>query len=126
MRKDNTQLSFIVLGCVFVCMAVFMLVVSIIGQVTFQQTYMLFALAVMSFSMSYLYPQFKQKDERMKFIRYKALTYSAIAFVVYYIVLSGIIQFDILPLTSMDVLNILAALMIITVFGTMVILARRN
>ncbi|MEW9675583.1 permease [Lentibacillus sp. L22] len=126
MRKDNTQLSFIVLGCVFVCMAVFMLVVSIIGQVTLQQTYMLFALAVMSFSMSYLYPQFKQKDERMKFIRYKALTYSAIAFVVYYIVLSGIIQFDILPLTSMDVLNILAALMIITVFGTMVILARRN
>ncbi|WP_269410682.1 permease [Lentibacillus daqui] len=126
MRKDNTQLSFIVLGCVFVCMAVFMLVVSIIGQVTLQQTYMLFALAVMSFSMRYLYPQFKQKDERMKFIRYKALTYSAIAFVVYYIVLSGIIQFDILPLTSMDVLNILAALMIITVFGTMVILARRN
>jgi|SRR5699024_9475849 len=127
MRKDDgTPLTFIVLGCLFVILMVFMLVISIAGNGFLEQTYILFAMAVLSFSMSYLYPQFKQKDERMRLIRQKALTYSALAFVVYYIILSGMLQFGIVTLTAMHVLNILAALMVSTVFITMVILAKRN
>jgi nitric oxide reductase large subunit len=103
-----------------------MLIVSIAGKVALPQTYTLFALTVMSFSMSYLYPQFKQKDERMKLIRYKGMGFTFFALVFYYIVLSGTIQFDIISLTAMDVLNILAALTISTLFISMVVLAKRN
>ncbi|MEN1966745.1 permease [Lentibacillus sp. N15] len=126
MRKDYSPLAFKIIGCIFLAQAVFFVVIDIIGSLVLPQTYMMVAMTIMTFSMSYLYPQFKQKDERMKHIRYKALTYSALAFVVYYIVLSGIVQFDIFPLTAMDVLNILSALMISTAFTTMVVLAKRN
>ncbi|WP_106498454.1 permease [Lentibacillus sp. Marseille-P4043] len=108
-------------------MTIFMFVVGFMANsAPPAQTYNLIALTIMSFSMSYLYPQFKQNDERMKLIRYKGLTYSFFALVVYYIVLSGIIQFNIVSLSAMEVLNILAALMISTVFISMVILAKRN
>lgn len=126
MRKDHSSLAFIVIGCLFLVQVTFFLVIGIIAKEILPQTYMLFAMMIIAFSMSYLYPQFKQKDERMKYIRYKALTYSAIAFLIYYIILTGIIQFDILSFTAMEALNIFGALMICTVFITMVILAKRN
>lgn len=124
MRKDYTPAAFIVIGCIFLVQAAFFLVIGIIGEAVLSQTYMMLAMMIMAFSMSYLYPQFKQKDERMKYIRYKALTYSAVAFVIYYIILTGIIQFDIITVTAIEALNILGALMISTVFIIMVILAK--
>lgn len=126
MRKDYSPAAFVVIGCIFLVQAAFFLVIGIVAKEVLSQTYMLLAMMIMAFSMSYLYPQFKQKDERMKYIRYKALTYSALAFVAYYIILTGIIQFDILIVTAMEALNILGALMISTVFIIMVILAKRN
>lgn len=126
MSKDYSPRAFIFIGCLFLCMTIFMFIVSIVGKVALPQTYSLFAMTVMSFSMSYLYPQFKQKDERMRLIRYKGMGFTFFALVFYYIVLSGIIQFDILPLTAMEVLNIIAALTISTLFISMVVLAKRN
>lgn len=127
MSKDYSPKAFIIVGCLFLAMTIFMIFAGIMAKsAPPSQTYSLIALAIMSFSMSYLYPQFKQNDERMKLIRYKGLTFSFLALVAYYIVLSGIIQFNILRLTAMDVLNILAALTISTVFISMVILAKRN
>ncbi|WP_347551919.1 hypothetical protein ABFG93_07355 [Pseudalkalibacillus hwajinpoensis] len=49
--------------------------------------YMMFAMAVMSFCLSYLFPQFKMKDERSRMIREKGMFYS------YFFMLGYIIVF---------------------------------
>ena len=89
-------------------------------------TYLLFAFTVMSFSLSYLYPHLKEKDERAKMIRQKGMFYSYFALLFYYFILVLIIEFDILPLSAIDVLNILIVLTISTVFISWVLLAKRN
>jgi len=88
-------------------------------------TYTIFSLTVVCFCLSYLYPQFKQKDERTTYIRQKGVFISYFALLFYYFVLMTIIQFELFALTAMDVLTILSSLTIITVFLSWVILARR-
>jgi hypothetical protein len=90
------------------------------------QTYLMLSMAILSFSMSYLYPQFKQKDERMKMIRQKAMFYSYFAMMGYLIIFLLIAQVSEDLLSGSDILNALIALNISTLFLTMVILAKRN
>lgn len=119
------RMAYFVIGTIFFCLFTFFIFVGIMANSEpLPQTYMLFAMTVMAFCMGYLYPQIKQKDERMKLIRQKALIYSFAALVVYYIALTGIIQFDILVLSAMQVLNILGALTISTVFISWVIASK--
>ena len=82
------------------------------------------SLTVLSFCMYYLYPQFKQKDERMKMIREKGIFYSYFAILVFHFIFMTILQFDLIQLTAMNLLNILTSLIIMTVFISMVIMAR--
>lgn len=82
------------------------------------------SLTVLSFCMHYLYPQFKQKDERMKMIREKGIFYSYFAILVFYVIFMTILQFDWIQLTAMNLLNVLTSLTIMTVFISMVIVAR--
>lgn len=127
MKKASESKLFIFLGTLFLLISGFMIFVGFMaGSTPPPQAYSSLSMAVMTFSMSYLYPQFKQKDERMKLIRQKGMFYSYFALIFYYIALMIIVQFDILTLSAMDVLNILAALTISTVFISMVILAKRN
>jgi hypothetical protein len=115
------------MGIGFLMMFGFMVFVAImVKESPIPQTYLLFAMAVMTFSLSYLYPHFKQKDERAKMIRRKGMFYSYFALMIYYAVLTIVIEYDILSLSAMDVLNILVALTISTVFISFVILAKRN
>ncbi|MDM8101824.1 permease [Oceanobacillus oncorhynchi] len=88
-------------------------------------TYIMPSLGIMAFGMSYLYPQFKQKDERMKLIRQKGLEYAYFALLVYFMILMIILQFNLLTLSALDVLYILTALTICTVFICMVIAAKK-
>ncbi|MFC6333861.1 permease [Paenibacillus septentrionalis] len=87
--------------------------------------YIILSLTVMCFCLAYLYPQFKQKDERTTYIRQKGMFISYFALLFYYFILMTIIQFELLTLTAMDVLYILCSLTIITVFLSWVILARQ-
>ncbi|WP_226672599.1 permease [Rossellomorea aquimaris] len=82
------------------------------------------SLTVMSFCMHYLYPQFKEKDERMKMIREKGIFYSYFAILLYHIIFMAVVQFDIIHLTAMNLLNIMTCLIIMTVFMSMVIMAK--
>jgi hypothetical protein len=82
------------------------------------------SLTVLSFCMHFLYPQFKQKDERMKVIREKGIFYSYFAILLYHIIFMTIVQFDIIELTAMNLLNIMTSLIIMTVFISMVIMAK--
>ncbi|WP_079529584.1 permease [Halobacillus hunanensis] len=123
---DYHPRAFFVLGTLLGLMGAFFLTVGILASGSPPvQTYTVLSLAVLAYSMSYLYPQFKQKDERMKLIRQKGMFYSFFAMMFYFIVILSILQFNIISLTAIELLNILIALNISTVFLSWVILARK-
>ncbi|QHT48682.1 permease [Bacillus sp. SB49] len=86
--------------------------------------YLMVSMAVMSFSMAYLHPQFKQKDERMQLIRYKGLFYSFFAMLIYMFALLTLLEAGV-NLTASMVIQMLIALNICTVFLSWVILSKK-
>jgi uncharacterized membrane protein len=82
------------------------------------------AMEIMSFCLSYLYPQFKQKDERMRLIRQKGMFASFVAMLIYLIVFNMGIQFDFIILTANEMLHLLSALLISTLFISFVIYSK--
>ncbi|WP_163530065.1 permease [Halobacillus ihumii] len=96
---DYSARAFFVLGTLFGLMGAFFITVGILASGALPlQTYTVLSLAVLAYSMSYLYPQFKQKDERMKLIRQKGMFYSFFAMMFYFIVILSILQFNTLVL----------------------------
>lgn len=80
----------------------------------------------MSFAIGYLQPQLVQKDERMEHIKQKAMQYSLIATIGYIIVITVVIQTNLLTLTAGEVLGILIGLIAITTWLVWIIVAKRN
>lgn len=114
-----------VVGGLFLLLGGFFWLISVMAESRISpQTYPIFSMAIMSFCLSYLHPQFKQKDERMKLIRQKGMFYSFIAFIFYAIVIQTLILFDIVHLTGMEVIQIITALMISTIFISWVVLVK--
>ncbi|RDY70719.1 permease [Halobacillus trueperi] len=122
---DYTSNAFKVIGGFFFLIGVFLIVVGTMGGEWPSMIWTMVSLGVLSFSMSYLYPQFKQKDERMKWIRHKAVFYSFFIIMGVMGVFHLMISLQVVVLSAVDLLNVLLALNIVTVFLTMVILARR-
>lgn len=71
--------------------------------------------------MAYLYPQWVQKDERMKLIRQKGMFFSMTALMLYLIVFMILLGFEIVSLPALEVIYILTALLISTFFLSFVI-----
>jgi len=90
------------------------------------QAYVTFALAVMSFCMSYLFPHLKMKDERSRIIREKGMFYAYFAMLGYFFIFMTLLTFNVIEISALTTVNILVALMIATVFISMVIVAKRN
>ncbi|MEH7385659.1 permease [Bacillus sp. JJ1521] len=86
--------------------------------------YMTLAMAVMSFCMAHLYPHFKQKDERMKLIREKGMFASYFAIIFYLLIFNIGLQFEFFVLTAAQLINILTALIICTVFISFVVYSK--
>ncbi|WP_254846694.1 permease [Oceanobacillus sojae] len=126
MNKDISRGLFLILVFFQLGMFGFIVFAAVMAN-TFPapSTYIQLSVAIMAFCMSYLYPHFKQKDERMKLIRQKGLEYAYFTILVYYIILLMILQFNLLTLSALDVLYILIALTICTVFICMVIAAKK-
>ncbi|SDP76153.1 hypothetical protein [Halobacillus aidingensis] len=122
---DYTSNAFKVIGGFFFLIGVFLIVVGTMGGEWPSMIWTMVSLGVLSFSMSYLYPQFKQKDERMKWIRHKAVFYSFFIMMGVMGVFHLMISLQVVVLSAVDLLSVLLALNIVTVFLTMVILARR-
>ncbi|NQD65619.1 permease [Bacillus haikouensis] len=117
---------YFIIGGIFAAQGIFILAVGIIdGSIPFYAL-PLFAMAVMSFCMSYLHPHFKQKDERMRMIREKGMFYSYFALLSYFMILMWVLQFDLIQLTAMNLLYIIMALTIMTVFISMAVVAKVN
>ncbi|WP_242142406.1 MULTISPECIES: permease [unclassified Bacillus cereus group] len=123
---NDSQKYFFIMGILFFIMGGFMLFIGIMAHsAPPPQTYTLLAMTVMCFCLTYLHPHFKEKDERMKLIRQKGMFYSYFALLVYYILFSIGLQTKIITLSAAELLNILAALTISTVFLSFVICAKK-
>ncbi|ANU11479.1 permease [Planococcus antarcticus DSM 14505] len=117
---------FIIFGSFFSLISGFLILAAImVKSAPNSETYALLSLAVMSFSLSYLYPQFIQKDERTRMIREKAMFFSSFSFLFYAFVVTSALRFNLIHLSAIEAINILISLMISTIFISMVVLARK-
>ena len=80
---------------------------------------------VMAFCLSYLYPQFKENDERSKKIRERGMFFSYFFILGYMVILMSLFQFGIIYLNGYQTVSVLATLTIITVFTSFVVLSKR-
>ncbi|SDM91899.1 hypothetical protein [Sediminibacillus halophilus] len=121
-----SRLAFLVIGIVNLILFVFLAVVAILAGDTglVSQNLPCLAMAVMAFCLSYLFPQFIQKDERMKLIRHKGIFFSFFAFLTYSIVLTTLLQTNVIQLPGSEAVSILTTLMICTVFISWVVLSK--
>ncbi|MCP9278360.1 permease [Bacillus wiedmannii] len=123
---NYSQKYFVIMGIIFLFMSGFMILTGIMTHSAPPEiTYPLLGMMIMSFCLSYLHPQFKEKDERMKLIRYKGMFFSFFALTAYYLLFSIGLNLKILTLSATELLNILMALTMSTVFISFVVLAKR-
>ncbi len=121
----NYRVTYVILGILFTLMSGFVIFVGIMAKSTpAPMVYITMAMAVMSFCMAHLYPHFKQKDERMKLIREKGMFASYFAIIFYLLIFNIGIQFELLALTAAQLINILTALIICTVFISFVVYSK--
>ena len=122
----NYRIAFSTLGSLFFLMGGFLVIAAFMTQsAPLSETYTILSMSVMAFCLSYLYPQCVQKDERMQLIRQKGMFFTFFAFLFYSFTLNLLVEFEVAQLTASEVLNILTALMISTLFTSWVFLARR-
>ncbi|WP_342540706.1 permease [Heyndrickxia sp. FSL K6-6286] len=120
-----SRIPFFILGMLFLMMAGFLILASIKANAApSTMIFIQLAMAIMSFCLSNLYPQFKQKDERMRLIRQKGMFASFVAMLIYLIVFNIGIQFDFIILTANEMLHLLSALLISTLFISFVIFSK--
>ncbi|MCA0173236.1 permease [Bacillus sp. RAR_GA_16] len=119
--------GYVVFGVFFALNALLLLSVGIgTGHEPIPASYILLSMSIMTFCLSYLQPQFKAKDERSRMIREKGMFYSYFALLGYIMVFLFILQFNIVTISAVTVLSMLAAMLISTVFVSMVIVAKQH
>ncbi|KXY79580.1 MULTISPECIES: hypothetical protein [Bacillus] len=123
---NYSQKYFLIMGIIFFIMSGTMVLAGIMTHsAPPTPTYTVLAMMIMCFCLSYLHPQFKEKDEWMKLIRYKGMFFSFFALTAYYLLFSIGLNLKIFTLSATELLNILMALTMSTVFISFVVLAKR-
>ncbi|PGO34139.1 permease [Bacillus cereus] len=123
---NYSQKYFVIMGIIFLIMSGTMILAGIMTHSAPPiPTYTVLAMAIMCFCLSYLHPQFKEKDERMKLIRYKGMFFSFFALTAYYLLFSIGLNLKVITLSAVELLNILMALTMSTVFISFVVLSKR-
>ncbi|AAU19094.1 MULTISPECIES: hypothetical protein [Bacillus] len=123
---NYSQKYFLIMGIIFFIMSGTMVFAGIMTHsAPPTPTYTVLAMMIMCFCLSYLHPQFKEKDERMKLIRYKGMFFSFFALTAYYLLFSIGLNLNVITLSAVELLNILMALTMSTVFISFVVLAKR-
>lgn len=124
--KITSQRNFYIIGCLFVFIFGVRLVLSTMtNSVSLIELLMWGALAFLGFAGGYLYPQFKNEDERVKLIKQKGMYFSGIALLIYFVISIVLIQYNIISLTTIEILRILMPLAIITIFGSWIVLSKK-
>ncbi|PHE99473.1 permease [Bacillus wiedmannii] len=123
---NYSQKYFLIMGIIFFIMSGTMVLAGIMTHsAPPAPTYTVLTMMIMCFCLSYLHPQFKEKDERMKLIRYKGMFVTFFALIAYYLLFSFGLNLKILTLSATELLNILMALTMSTVFISFVVLSKR-
>ncbi|MFO6496724.1 hypothetical protein ACINLD_10890 [Bacillus sp. z60-11] len=118
--------AYYIIGGLFVFIFLVKMIFGIAGDsLSLIELFMWGGLAFLSFAAGYLYPQFKQKDERSQHIRQKGMQYSMIALSVYLLVLIFGMQLSYITLAGVDVVRILVSLQVITVFSSWIVLSKK-
>lgn len=122
---NNYRVLLLFLGIFNLVIGGFVFVVGILAESgPLSISWLFLSMAVMAFSLSYLYPQFIQKDERMRLIREKGMFFSFIAMQVYLVIFMLLLSFGIISISASDLIYILIALMICTVFLSFVVYSK--
>lgn len=117
---------FLVSGLVFLFYSLLLCFMSIsTGAFFIGYEFVFLGSTVMCFCLSYLYPQFKENDERSKRIRERGMFVSYFFIVGYMVVLMPLLYFEIIQLGGYQTVSLLATLTIITVFLSFVVLSKR-
>jgi hypothetical protein len=126
MNSKTGRRLFLLFGLVFLSNSLFLLFSSISTGAFFAGYELVFlGTAVMSFCLAYLYPQFKDNDERAKRIRERGMFISYFFILGYMIILMPLLQFELIVLSGYQTVSLLSTMTIITVFSSFVVLSKR-
>jgi magnesium-transporting ATPase (P-type) len=122
----KSKMGNLVTGVILLILSIYTIVNELIGNDTelLFLGILIFSIAVMFLSLAYLHNQFKKKDERMKMIRERAMFYSYFAIMVYYFIFIILLGLNLINLSPIETIEILASLTIITVFLSQVVLSK--
>lgn len=126
MKGKSGQIQFMFLGFLFLLFSALISTAAISeGVFPVGHDIILFGVSVMAFCNAYLYPQFKENDERSKRIREKGMFVSYFFILSYMIILMGLFQFNLINLSGYQTVSVLAAMTMMTVFITFVVISKR-
>lgn len=126
MSSKTGRRLFLLFGLIFLSNSLLLLFSSISTGAFFAGYELVFlGTAVMSFCLAYLYPQFKDNDERAKRIRERGMFISYFFILGYMIILMPLLQFELIVLSGYQTVSLLSTMTIITVFSSFVVLSKR-
>ncbi|MEW5596737.1 hypothetical protein ABGT24_25180 [Peribacillus frigoritolerans] len=97
-NKSNQRL-YIFFGLLFLANTALLVTVSISGGGSLKgYEFVMFGISIMVFCIAYIYPQFKDNDERSKRIKEKGMFFSYFFILGYSIILMGLFQFKVIDL----------------------------
>jgi uncharacterized membrane protein YobD (UPF0266 family) len=125
-----TRRNYMWLAGLFICIFFVRLLVLILAETSLGSTELIElsnwgALAFMGCSIVYLFPQFKNNDERVKMIKQKGLYYVIFFSLLCLCILNILIQPEVLALTSLEVVRLLLSIIIIAVWASWIVLSKR-
>lgn len=83
------------------------------------------SLAFMAYAICHLYPQFKQRDERVDAIKQKGMYLTVFIVLIGLIALMVLIQLNMITLTTLEIIRFLISFVIITIWTCWLILSKR-
>lgn len=124
--RKNYFIVGILLSFIFIVRAVLMLLTdSIASAENIVELINWGSIAFMAFCYSYLYPQFKEKDERTNSIRQKGIYYSMFMVLASLIVIMVLIQYGIIVLPTIILVRFMFSLILVTTALSWVILSKQ-
>ncbi|WP_035532394.1 hypothetical protein [Halobacillus kuroshimensis] len=122
----KTRIGNLILGIIMLVLGAYIGVIEISkSQDQMEFSFLLIlSIAIMFFTLAYLHPQMKVKDERIKKIQEKGMFFSYFAIIAYYFLFIMLLGFNYISLTALEAIQILGALTISTVFLIQLILSK--
>ncbi|SDO49584.1 hypothetical protein [Alkalicoccus daliensis] len=123
----HAKLSFFIAGAVFTALTVLFFTASILGGAFFAgHELSVAAMAVMSFCLAYFYPHFMENKEIAKQVRGEAAFYTCLCILGYLSIFILLYQFNLLLLTGIQTVWLLAFLSTCTLYTFFAVVTRKK